>query len=249
MRKFLFCCSVGLLGMSSIAGCGLFRGWNDDTQKKNVQLCVTPPPSKMKSPPVVVGTESVPITGPATPHAAKTLPEAPEALATLPAPPIPAPSVPVAPIKTPAIDLAPITEKITAIPKQEQPIVPKTDIGATIVGNERPIEIPAQPEAKQAPVLPRETPVAIKTAPASMGQTEQFKSITGEVQVFRTTRRLRYAAIDQADIYGGVVVLEGDAEVSKLRDGQHVRVRGELIPPTTRVGSAIYRVASLEILD
>ena len=73
--------------------------------------------------------------------------------------------------------------------------------------------------------------------------------MTGEVQVYRKTWRLRYAPIDQIDIYGGVVVLDGGAELSNLRDGQHVRVRGELVPPAEPNGAAHYRVASIETLD
>lgn len=81
------------------------------------------------------------------------------------------------------------------------------------------------------------------------GHTEKFTSVTGQVQAWRKTWRLRYAAIDQEDSYGGTVVLEGGAELSKLREGQHVRVRGVLIPPTDRNDAARYRVQAIEILD
>jgi hypothetical protein len=79
------------------------------------------------------------------------------------------------------------------------------------------------------------------------GHGANFESVTGQVQGFRKTLRLRYASIEQEDPYGGVVILEGDT--SKLRDGQHVRVQGAFFPPTERNGSARYRVESVEILD
>ena len=69
------------------------------------------------------------------------------------------------------------------------------------------------------------------------GPTEQFRTVTGLVQQFRKTWRLRYAAVDQEDRYGGVVILEGGAELSRLRDGKHVRVTGQLIPVDAGSGS------------
>lgn len=89
--------------------------------------------------------------------------------------------------------------------------------------------------------------VVLKNATFKYGHGANFESVTGQVQAFRKTLRLRYASIEQEDPYGGAVVLEGDT--SKLRDGQHVRVQGTFVPPTDRNGSAKYRVVSVEILD
>ena len=50
--------------------------------------------------------------------------------------------------------------------------------------------------------------------------------------------RLRYADVGQEDIFGGVVVLEG-VDQSKLRDGQHAKVTGVLIAPTSRMSSSV----------
>ncbi len=91
--------------------------------------------------------------------------------------------------------------------------------------------------------------VAVKNIDGPNGQAEKFWTVTGTVEEFRKTWRVRYAAIDQEDRFGGVVVLDGGDELNQLRDGMNVRVRGTLVPPTDRTGSAHYRVRSLEILE
>ena len=89
----------------------------------------------------------------------------------------------------------------------------------------------------------------LKSADIVFGPAENYQSITGEVLRFGKTVRVRYAAIDQEDRYGGAVVLDGGEALRKLRDGQHVRVRGDLIPPPDRASSAHYRVLAIEVLD
>lgn len=77
---------------------------------------------------------------------------------------------------------------------------------------------------------------------------DTFKSITGNVQPWRKTWRLRFAPVDREAVYGGSVVLEGTC-LERLRDGQTVRVQGVLIAPTDRASPARYRVQTLEVLD
>jgi hypothetical protein len=90
--------------------------------------------------------------------------------------------------------------------------------------------------------------VVLKNVAFKYGRGANFESVTGQVQIFRKTMRLRYASIEQEDAYGGVVILEG-SEISNLRDGQHVRVQGTFVAPSDRHGSAKYRVQSVELLD
>jgi hypothetical protein len=103
-------------------------------------------------------------------------------------------------------------------------------------------------EAFIDPATPAQKPPALPAVPMQYGS-EDFKTITGQVQIWRQTVRLRYAPIDQEDPYGGFVVLEGGAELTGLRDGQHVRIRGVLIAPEGRNDTAHCRVQALEILD
>ena len=93
---------------------------------------------------------------------------------------------------------------------------------------------------------PADPPV---TPQGAYGHTDGYRSLTGQVQQWRNTWRLRYAAVEADDPHGGSVVLTGSAELEKLRDGQRVRVRGTLLPADDRQGSARYQVKTLDVLE
>jgi hypothetical protein len=116
----------------------------------------------------------------------------------------------------------------------------------------KPVEPTAteQLEIVQPTATPPTAPVQASWGTVTeMEKTAASKSVAGHVQQYRNTWRLRYAPIDQEDVYGGVVILDGGAELSQLRDGQRVRVSGVLIPPESRTSSARYRVQAIEMLD
>jgi hypothetical protein len=98
---------------------------------------------------------------------------------------------------------------------------------------------PAPADAVQAPQ--RSAPRDTKPAPLT--------TLAGYVQQYRNTWRLRYAAIDQEDPFGGVVILDGCAESTNLQEGQRARVIGTLVPPQSRNGSAHLHVQSIELFD
>lgn len=93
----------------------------------------------------------------------------------------------------------------------------------------------------------KEKNAELKNETVHFGPEGDFKTVTGQVQQFRKSWRLRYADPGQEDIYGGGVMLEGD--LSKLREGAIVRVTGTLVPAPGRTGQATYRVQGIEILD
>ena len=103
-----------------------------------------------------------------------------------------------------------------------------------------PLTLPATANGEQNLVL--------KNVAFKYGRGANFESVTGQVQIFSKTMRLRYASIEQEDAYGGVVILEG-SEIGNLRDGQHVRVQGTFVAPSDRNGNAKYRVHTVEVLD
>lgn len=72
--------------------------------------------------------------------------------------------------------------------------------------------------------------------------------LTGTVDTFRKTWRLRYANIDCDDRCGGSVALEG-AGLDRLREGQIVRVQGVMTLPTTRGQTAVFRVQAIQVLS
>jgi hypothetical protein len=127
------------------------------------------------------------------------------------------------------------------------PAAPTTTKTTAAIKNDVSAESPAAPLEEATPM--KEHVVVNKSVHIHYGHGVKFESITGKVEGFRKTWRLRYAPIDQEDTYGGVVILEGNSELRKLRDDMHVRVRGTLIPPTDRNGVAHYRVDAVEILD
>ena len=111
------------------------------------------------------------------------------------------------------------------------------------------IDIPLPPVVIGETEKIKEQTIAIKSVYIKYGSADEYQSITGQVQQWKKTWRLRYAPIDQEDPFGGSVTLEGGAELNQLRDGRHVRVRGVLIAPDASSGTARYRVQAIEILD
>ena len=233
MRKTIFSGLLGFLSVSVLAGCGLFR--NDRCSDKGG--CGTTRVYKH-------GETAIEF-GPIDKSASGVKPGliAP-ARAMVHEPPLAkANSIPIA---------AP--ENFLPEPKEERVPIPTPVIPRPI---ERPdVEIGAsKPAGSPAPIKISEStrpiakPSEPKRGPVTLGQSDNFKVVTGQVSLYRKTWRLRYAGVDQEDAYGGVLALEGGAELTKLRDGQTVRVRGTLIPPADRSGSASYRVTAIEMLD
>jgi hypothetical protein len=233
---------VGLISVGAFSGCGLSQGWrtdgkdnsngtNNTTAARKAFEAPTPTaaavPTKV-SPNVIVKkeyrgpTESTPTA--AAPVAAPLLVAPAPQWARMPTGPAPARPLAEQTIEPPAPRIA----FVSAASAEEAPDAPA------------PISPAVERKEQAVPVKKTEIP---KT-PA-----EKFWTVTGTVEAFRKTWRVRYAAVDQEDRYGGVVVLDGGAELNPLRDGMRVRVRGTLIPATDRTGSAHYRVQSLQILD
>ena len=140
--------------------------------------------------------------------------------------------------------------------EEEAPPHPQTIVTAKQLPESTPAFKPLEPPAiEQFEFVQMTAPTPTAPVQWSRGvvaeeeKTAASKSVAGHVHQYRNTWRLRYAPIDQEDAYGGVVILDGGAELSQLRDGQRVRVSGVLVPPESRTGSACYRVQAIEILD
>lgn len=123
-------------------------------------------------------------------------------------------------------------------------VMPSEPGAITIRSDEVPMKV-----AAADPGNGKSNTITLKSVAFKYGATENYTILVGRVQEWRKTVRLRYAAVEQQDAHGGSVSLEGVADVHQLRDGQHVRVRGTLIPADGRAGSARFRVTSIEILD
>jgi hypothetical protein len=94
----------------------------------------------------------------------------------------------------------------------------------------------------------KETMITVKSADVPSTPAPNSKTLTGALEQFRKSWRLRYADVGQEDVFGGVVVLEG-GDLSQLKEGRHARITGVLVPPESRTATAVCRVKSIEILD
>jgi hypothetical protein len=292
MGKVLACWLVGLVGVGSIAGCGLVRNCHDECGeqaggckvRKQCDSCRSErqvlsgnswsdqdvvSPVKEKAPsderPAPSSTERI--------QPPKRLP-----LAPLPEVIPPPKRMPLAPITTtpdqPTNEGAALDEETLIVNRElaslgsrgtaesvDSPGAMRQPVEPTVVNSDGvPSAAMLLPSRSQsvapAPLVivtgkgaANDKSAAIKSVDIVFGPADNYQSITGEVRRFGKTVRLRYAAIDQEDLYGGAVVLDGGEALNKLRDGQLVRVRGDLIPPPDRAHSAHFRVLAIEVLD
>jgi hypothetical protein len=229
MRISMFYMCFGLICVSSVAGCGVISRWTDS----DCSECKRPSPrmvarKDMQTQTVITESKGRPGQATESIPAPKQLPE-PDRLPAIPGLPMPQGSTGIE-IK----DVADVNEtgvfKVEALPEEPR----------------KSMQTPGDPMAVDT--AGGEKTVALKSVQIDYGHTEGFKSVTGQVQMWKRVVRLRYAPVDQEDPYGGFVILEGGPEVTRLRDGQHIRIRGVLIQPEGN-GSAHYRVQSLEVLD
>jgi hypothetical protein len=242
MRTSLVYGCLGLISITSLAGCGLFSKCRDDC------ACSSRPVARMVVRNGVV--VALAPTGPVTiSGSSRVIAPAGEEIVVIEAPkPLPQPD------KLPPIPTLPVANVEEPAPFKMETLTPGPE--NTVAKNTLPavdviIDPAFPPRAENGDNDPRakEKTVAPKSMHIQYGHSEEFKTVTGQVQMWRRTVRLRYAPIDQEDVYGGFVVLEGGAELTKMRDGQHVRVRGVLIAPEDRNGAAHYRVQAIEVLD
>jgi hypothetical protein len=98
------------------------------------------------------------------------------------------------------------------------------------------------------PTEVRPAPAFVQTASTGMsfGHAPDYTWLRGQVQRSLHGVRLRFAPVDQVDRYGGSVTLVGDAQIEHLRDGQCVRVRGQLLNPDAKSPAPAYRVVAIE---
>jgi hypothetical protein len=256
--RTLIAFGMAVYSISALSGCRLLDNPRSDKQVAG----------RKSAAPVVVKQE-IKAAPPAMGIAARSTPLSPDAILTPPNQfPIPKPLEPV-PVKG---DLTARKKEIAvedpSLPQPRSRGVNELPAAARARPSELSMELPVAPKLPAVepkvtvpalPSLPDLLPPPSSPAPEKkkaesieeteipLGQSDDFKSITGKVESYRKTWRLRYADISEEDAFGGVVVLDGD--LGKIRDGCHVRVTGTLAPAVLRTESAIYRVKTIEILD
>jgi len=101
-------------------------------------------------------------------------------------------------------------------------------------------------------VFPRGEPTPARkafndvTAHSSFDHDPQYAWISGEAQKWRNEWRLRYAAVDQVDRFGGSLKLAGDAHLEKLRDGEHYKLQGQVIVVEGGQAGTVFQIEAVE---
>jgi hypothetical protein len=109
------------------------------------------------------------------------------------------------------------------------------------------------PDAAPTPA-PRPTPTPAplaqpQPAPTQSRNPESVQThqvLTGTVELWRRTQRLRYSPADVEEANGGLVTLVGDSALDQLTEGRRIRVRGVLIPSADRMHPPTFQVQSVE---
>jgi hypothetical protein len=162
---------------------------------------------------------------------------------------------PKAPLPKPPSELGSVTDhsspRIPILPVYRQEDA-KTEAHLFDVPETAPPPMPTPtPTPAPAPMtLPPSIPLANEKPPAPVAPavTDGTRSITGDVEVWRKTFRLRYAPVYVADPHGGSITLIGD-QLDKLQDGQRVRVQGHVLPGDDHVAGRRFYVQAVQILQ
>ncbi len=87
-------------------------------------------------------------------------------------------------------------------------------------------------------------------ADASYGHAADYGWLLGELEYLRSKNvwRLRYAPADQEDRHGGTVLLVADSLPPDCKNGQVVRVEGQLVNPESDEPRPPYWVRTLRVL-
>ena len=96
--------------------------------------------------------------------------------------------------------------------------------------------------------LPGERFVNNNVMTVRFGQANNYQVVVGQLTQFRRAWKLRYAAIESDDKYGGSLPLTGE-NLDHLKDGQMVRVEGMVLPSEDRASGARYQVHRIEVIE
>ncbi len=78
------------------------------------------------------------------------------------------------------------------------------------------------------------------------GHAPDYTWLCGEVQHTRRGWHLRYASMDETDAHGGSVTLADDGQLTDLKDGDIILVKGRLQDPDTRNTAPVYFVSEVK---
>lgn len=117
----------------------------------------------------------------------------------------------------------------------------------------------AQPEQVEVPTVSYREPVdpnrIKKEYMSKVGHDEDYRCVTGQLFHVHSDGGLwvvRYAPIDQEDRFGGSVVLAPATSLQDVREGDLVRVHGEILTEgraSKHLGGPLYRALTVELME
>lgn len=126
------------------------------------------------------------------------------------------------------------------VPVSTMPVGMNYGVGVEQVSTQQSIESPSS--------LPGEKSVSNNTMTVRFGQANNYQVVVGQLSQFRRGWKLRYAAVESDDKYGGSLSLVGE-NLDSLKDGQMVRVEGMVLPSDDRASGARYQVHRVEVIE
>ncbi len=137
----------------------------------------------------------------------------------------------------------------------EPPPALNTEISALPPGTPAPPatsgNVAVSPVLAQSTAAPARTALPDQTLMPDFGHAEDYSWLAGKLQYSRFNKswRLRFASVDEEDRYGGSVTIVDDLRLAGLKDGQMVRVEGQLVNPEAKRSAPPYEVNSIQAFD
>jgi hypothetical protein len=138
---------------------------------------------------------------------------------------------------------APSPRPALAVPQHYSPVDVKPTPQLAASDAPRPSKPPVPPGPE--PVLPR-SPATESPSHDHQGHAEDYHWIRGTVSKWRNEWRLRYAAVDQVDPYGGSLPLVGDEHLSQLKDNGCYLLQGYVVLHDSRLGGPAFYVEAVK---
>lgn len=108
--------------------------------------------------------------------------------------------------------------------------------------------VSSQPAVERSASIPGLPIVQDNVVTVRFGESNNYQTVVGQVFQFRRNWKVRYAALESDDKYGGSLTLVGEG-LDNLKDGQMVRVQGTLIPSDDRAAGARYQVHRVDVIE
>jgi hypothetical protein len=116
------------------------------------------------------------------------------------------------------------------------------------------VSAPLAPVAASAPAPHAENPVPRRafvdiSAQPCFNHSEDYSTLSGRLEHFGRSWRLRFASVDEVDPYGGSVTLVQDTRLGEHHDGEYVQVQGHLLDGEARRSAPSYQIDSIQVIE